>query len=887
MFDKFYFKLRLLFITALPGLLTGQHFIKNTSGKPLTFKEIQLKYHLYKSSTDLKNSVYWKHFKRYEAEMQLHTNGQGEPAGFEDYINEAIKVAKEKESSSLPAPWSPVGPLTVPNNLTNYMENGIGRVNCVAFNPTNSAIYYVGVAQGGLWKTTNGGASYTPLTDNLPITRVSDICIDPNNHNTMYISLCDFAYIGKGLYLDGRKRHTHFGLGVYKTIDGGTSWQPTGLTFQLTNGDASLIKKILVRPSASNEILACGVSGMYRSADGGATWVKKLDSLFWDMVQDPVNPSTIYAATGWVENSNLGHAAIYKSTDFGNTWSMLNTGIPLQGAVQRIKLAIAPSDVNYIYALCVDDVDGFYGIYQSINAGSTWTYKPPLLNILEHDDGTSPGGQGPYDLALIVDASDKNKIFTGGINIWGSTDGGTNFNPATFWKTQYGPTIHGDIHAIERQPTTGNIFACTDGGIYKTSNLQTGSWGTPWPTTWTNLSGGMQVTSFYRLSSAKNNSGRLCAGSQDNATAYFNSSSWSTIFGGDGMDNYLSPTNNQVILGSSQYGYFYYSFDGGASGNVVGSNPNTENSEWVTPVVADYNHPGVLYIGNENLVKSTDEGQSWTPLAGIYSNTLTMQNTEISALAVSNTNSNVIYAARRVRHELGRKAIVFRTVNGGASFTNITSNLPDTLFYTGIEASPTNSNEAVICMAGFASGHKVYRTTNGGTSWINITGTLPNIPVNCIKYIPGTTQVIIATDLGLYVSNQAFTAWTSFSGGLPNVIISDIEFNPAINKIYISTFGRGIWESSISMIPTGIESEDINKLVEFNVYPTLNNGNFSIETKLPTEKTIDIFDVNGRLVHNSNTNLEFININLKAAPGMYYVRVKSEKVHGVRKIIIQ
>jgi hypothetical protein len=291
------------------------------------------------------------------------------------------------------------------------MENGIGRINCVAFHPTTSNTIFVGTAQCGLWKTTNGGTSYTPLTDNLPITRISDISIDPSNNNTMYISLCDFEYIGKGLYLDGRKRHTHYGLGVYKTTDGGSSWSPTGLTFQLTNGDASLIRKIIVNPSNSNHVLACGVSGMYKSLNGGSTWTKKLDSLFWEMVQDPITPNIIYAATGWVQNSNMGHAAIYKSTDFGDTWTMLNTGIPLQGTVQRMRLAIAPTDNNFVYALCCDNTDGFYGIYQSTNAGTTWTYKPPILNILENGDGNSPGGQGPYDLALIVDKSDKNKIY--------------------------------------------------------------------------------------------------------------------------------------------------------------------------------------------------------------------------------------------------------------------------------------------------------------------------------------------------------------------------------------------------------------------------------------------------------------------------------------------
>ncbi|MDX2172943.1 MAG: T9SS type A sorting domain-containing protein [Bacteroidota bacterium] len=871
----------------ISGSVFSQSFSSNKTKRALTFKEIQLQFDKYKQENKLSEKKHWKQYKRFESELLYHTNGKGEPGNPKEYIDAAVELANQKQQSTSAAPWFPVGPNIVPTNLTGYMENGIGRINCVAFHPTNSNTFFVGVAQGGLWKTTNGGTSYTPLTDNLPITRISDICINPSSPNTMYISLCDFEYVGFGLYLNGRKRQTHYGLGVYKTTDGGSTWSPTGLSFQLTNGDASLIRKIVINPSNTNELLACGVSGMYKSTNAGTTWTKQLDSLFWDMVQDPINPNIIYAATGWVKNANDGYANIYKSTNFGASWSLLTTGIPQQGSVQRIKLAIAPSDNNYVYALCCDDFSGFYGIYQSTNAGATWIYKPAALNILEAGTGGSTGGQGTYDLALMVDATNKNKIYTGGVNMWGSTDGGTTFNPSSHWTLSYGNTLHGDIHYIDRQPSTGDIFVCSDGGIYKTSNLQIDTWSGNWTTNWTKMNNGIQVTSFYRLSSSKNNAVRLIAGAQDNASIYYDGTSWSTIFGGDGMDNYLNPLNNQEIVGSSQYGYFYYSNDGGNTGTSVGSNPNFESSEWVTPIVADYNLPGVLYLGNENVVKSTDGGQTWNTLGTIYTNTNTLQNTEISALAVSNTNSNVIYAARRVRYEYGLNGIVFKSTDGGTSFTNITNNLPDTLYYTGIEVNETNSNEAVVCMAGFVGGCKVFKTTNGGASWINISYNLPNLPVNCIKYVPVSGQIMVATDVGVYVLNPLTTNWTSYSLGLPNVIVSDIEFNPSLNKVYVSTFGRGIWESSLSTV-TSIKQNSSLSTVEFNVYPSVNNGEFTVDfPNMRNDNQLQIIDVMGRRVYSAKIVQNKTTIKLNVPTGTYYVKLDNKVNLGVKKIVIE
>ena len=782
--------------------LRSQPFIK-TSGQPLSFREMQRQFGDFKKQKDLSQEKYWKHFKRYEADMVLHCNGHGEPAGFSEFIREALAATTHPSNTRVLAdPWSPTGPSVLPDNLQGYAPNGMGRINCVAFHPTDTNTWYVGVAQGGLWKTVNNGASYTPLTDNLPNIRISDICLDPNDPNTIYISLCDFAYVDKGLYLDGRKRHTHYGLGVYKSTDGGGTWSATGLTFQNTQGDASLIKKIFINPANSTELLACGVSGMYRSTNSGVSWTKKLDTLFWDMERHPSAPSTIYAASGWLRNADIGNAGVYKSTDFGNTWTQLNTNMPAQGTIQRVDLAIAPGNPSNIYALTCDDLGGFYAIYQSTDAGASWNFKPNAPNILDWNQGSDQGGQGVYDLAICVNDTNENLIYTGGINMWASHDAGENFKKVTHWTYQFGTnTIHADIHNIQQQPVSKHYFVSTDGGLYKAHRIDTSNTGNNWTTDWTFLSSGMQITSFYRLSTARDNSDRLIAGAQDNSTFYRNSGNWSTVFGGDGMDNFIPANSPGELIGSSQFGTFFYSDNDGFSGYILGTNPLFETSEWTAPIAGDYNNPGVLYVGNQNMVRSNDGGFSWSSLASVNSSSVNNQNTEISAIGVSPSNSLVIYATRRVRHELGLKGFVFKIFGGYTSFMGVTSNIPDSLYFTGIEVHPGNPSEAVISMAGFSSGQKVYRTTDGGINWTNISFNLPNLPVNCVKYTGNGGQIMVATDIGIYVFHTINNQWINFSGGLPNVITSDIEINPVTNKVYLSTFGRGIWETSLSAVP--------------------------------------------------------------------------------------
>jgi photosystem II stability/assembly factor-like uncharacterized protein len=886
-------KIKLIILLLLIGstISKAQNYQYINHGQPVSLKNLQKSMADWADTADVQQAKYWKYLKRWEYELSLHTDKDGELGDASELIEYQMQKGASRNSSAFNAAWLPVGPNNIPENNTGYLENGLGRINCMAFHPTDPQTFFVGVAQGGVWKTTNAGISWTPLTDELPILRVSDIAIDANDPNIMYISLCDYAYIGVGLDLDDRKRHTHYGLGVFKTTDGGQTWAPTGLSFSQEDFDASLIRKVLINSENPNNLLACGVSGMYKSMDAGDTWEQILDSLFWDLVQDPADNQTLYAATGWLNAANVGSASIMKSTDFGNSWSVLPTEIPEQNAVQRIKIAIAPGNTNIIYAAAVDVVGGLHGIYKSLDAGNSWTSNVPSpSNPLDAFEGDGAGGQGTYDLTFHVDQFNPNKVYLGGVNMYMSDDGAQTFNPICHWTTYYGPTIHADQHFMTQHPLTNEYFVCNDGGIYKTDLILSQTWeqafnGELWPSTWDNLTNGMQITSFYRLSSSKNTDGRIIAGAQDNATAYFDGVSWRAIFGGDGMDNLLIPTNDQLVIGSSQFGNFYYSDDGAnAAVFELFSNPNNESGEWTTPIEGCISDPTRMYIGYENVSVSSDAGMFWE-VPGNLNNS----SEPISALAVAPSNCDVVYAAKRINYIANQPTRVFRSTNACASWTNISNGLPSDLYLTALAVNETNANHVVAVMAGFSASEKVYQSLNAGQTWENISFDLGNFPVNAVKFIGQTNDILIGSDAGVFLLRSGTSNWIDEGNGLPNVIVSDIEINETANKIYVSTFGRGVWVSDLNLLLNSKSELPCKDQIEFS---QISNNNWHI--KLNNQncgnsfQTLQVIDVMGRVVQTTAIEANEISFQLNnVSSGVYFAHLFGKGTSAVQKFYVK
>lgn len=880
-----------------------EYLYKATKNDKVTFLQLQESFLEWSKERNLADTKGWKWFKRWEQHYAERANPDGTLADPSIFYEAALRHQQLKNSrSNGNSNWLPMGPHFLPASSHNPASgHGMGRINCVTFHPTDANTFWAGVAQGGVWKTTNGGQSWIPLNNGLPILRISDIAVDPNNADVMYACLGDYEYNGVALNLDDRKRHTHYGIGIYKTTNGGLTWSPTGHVLNQTTLDYSLLRSIFVNPNNSDHVVAGGFEGVWKSTDGGATWTNTLpNTIIGDIEQDPMNPNVLYGATSHIFSLQTGTAGIVKSTDFGATWTPLATGIPAVDSVERINIAIASSDPDYVYALACDKDGGLYGVYQSTNSGTSWIKKDNSNgpNILAWFSGVGEtGGQGTYDLSLTVHPSNKNIIYAGGVNIWGSVDGGTNWEGASFWTNSYGQSVHADHHQFKYNPLDNKFYTCNDGGIMRTDSVHLQAWvdvftGNDWGTVWENLSSGMQITAFYRLDV---DNGRIIAGAQDNSTFYFNGTNWVNMIGGDGMDCLFHPTNPNLFWGSWQYGNLARTNNEGLSfaNYLTDSIKNTvgEEGEWVTPWMYA-KQAGALYAGYGNLWKSTNDGTSWTRKSSLPNMAGVNYPAPASALAHSTNNNSTIYMAKRIYHAYNSNSEVWMTTNDGNSWSNITAGLPDSLYLTGIAVDDDNPQLAWVTCSGFLDGQKVYQTTNGGTTWTNISHNLPNIPVNSIVLDETSNEHVlyIGTDLGVYHIDDNSTTWQLYGTNLPNVIIGDLAIDYNTQSLYVATFGRGIWKTNISLTLGATEAPI--SAASMRVIPNPNQGNcvLTIESPMFFSGTIRIVDVMGREVHHQTAEIakgkSTIVLNLDVADGVYFAEMRSDNRSKVQKFIV-
>ena len=844
---------------------------------------------------ELQKQKGWKYIARWIDFANRHTTGRGMPPETGPFAQSIVQYSNLKRQTSnlhRSNPWSPAGPFNAPESVSDYYFTGTGRVNTITFHPTDPDIMWIGGGQGGLWKTTNRAASWFPIGDDLPVMRISDIEVNPYDPDEMYICIGDYAYLAYWLNTRDVKRNTHFGLGVYKTSDGGTTWEPTGLTTTQLDEDASLFRRTFIHDPDDNVIVAAGITGIYRSEDRGVSWSRIMEGEIWDIERDPSDPDVLYASTGYIGYIDAGTAALWKSDDFGQTWVELNTGIPAKYEAQRLEIAISPADNNVLYIAACNMSGGFYGLYRSTDAGQTWDLRSDSPNILHWYSGFGNGGQGTYDLTILTDDTDTDKVYVGGINQWVSEDGGETWQGASHWTGDYGPGVHADHHFIAQSPHDGKIYLCHDGGVSRTDEIVAGSWEVAaeepdyeWPTVWEDLNEGLANNAFYRLGISQT-SDNIYAGAQDMGTYLRDGGVWSYNSLGDGMECIISPYSDDVLYGSSQYGNIFKSDDRGFSFSSLGffSPPwQNESAEWTTPYVIDGRDPYRLYVPAANVYVSEDEGFSFEKISEF-------SDYPISAFAVSPGDPLRMYVGKRVWYGNDQPGQIL--IGDGVGWSDITAGSPaDSLYITFLEVDDDDPERAWATFAGFAEGVKVFETSDAGETWQNISYNLPNLPANCIVQHDGAPHnpLYVGLDRGIWYKNDTMDQWMLYSEGLPNVIIQDFDIHYADGLLYTATFGRGIWVNNL-LDNTVSSARDILLDAEISLAPNPSSGPVTLgATGLASGRyNIQIVNTTGQIISDKRVitydgNLQ-IELERPALTGLYYVRLISER--GMRSVSV-
>lgn len=739
----------------------------NKSKAELTFFDYQKAFNDYWEPLNVENGFYtdengkkqkahgWKQFKRWEylweSQVDIKTGKFPDVNPIDIY-----KTWNQTQTYKAPksANWEVLGP-----NTSDGGYAGIGRINTVGFHPTDNDTYWIGAPAGGLWKTTDNGSTWSNLTDHNPVLGVSDILVfdDFETTNTIYIATGD------------RDAWDNRSVGVLKSTDGGSTWDETDLSYTLSQN--MMVNRLLGDPNDNQTIIAATSAGVYKTIDGGDTWNDQLTSLsFKDMEYKPGDYNTLYGSTT--------SGSVYKSDDGGQTWSAV-----LSTSRSRVELAVTSANSAYVYAIVANTDNGLYGIYKSTDSGDSftkvWDGTQSYQNLLGWYDGNDDGGQGWYDLSIAASPLDEDVLLVGGVNTWKSEDGGASWNLVGHWYGGFGAqAVHADVHMLKFREN-GDLFQTNDGGIY----LSTSS-GDAY--SWVDKTNGMEISQIYKLSVSQTNDDEVIIGLQDNGTKLTWDGNWADVKGGDGMECLIDYSNENIQYGTVYYGQIDRTYNRWQSSTDVSA---SSNGAWVTPYVIDPNNPSVLYAGYANIFKTTNRGDSWTQISNINSSN------KLRSIALSPSDQGVIYTADSYS--------IYKSINDGESWENITSGLPGSNSITNITVKNDDPNTVWVTLGGFDS-NAIYESTDGGDSWSNISAGLPELPATSVVQnvvISNEVHLYLSTRIGVYFK-KGDDNWISYNTNLPNVRVSELEIYYDLDniencKLRAATYGRGLWESPL------------------------------------------------------------------------------------------
>ena len=741
-------------------------------------------------------------------------------------VDSATTTASVQSLLSGPS-WTSVGPSPIPNGQTFSVQQAVsGRVTAIAVHPNNSSVAYVGTAQGGVYRTTDGGATWTAIFDNAQTLAVGSIAIAPSQPSTIYVGT------GEGNF----GCDTFFGVGVYR-IDNADSASPvmSGPFNQETSTGSDVltgrsISKVLVHPTDPNTIfiaansggiggIGCDVHptqasarGVYRSTNAtsaNATFqllntatANSGNRSATDVEFEPGNPNVLWATV--VGFSTAGDGGVYRTTNALAATPTFTQVLTAGSTTATARVELAINKVGTAVTVYAVTSDGSGAVKRTTNNGGAWTTLTAANGFC--------GTQCFYDMPVAVDPNNAAILYIGG-NADGTSTAilkkSTNATAtASFTKVQNG--LHADSHAIEVDPSnTSNVWFGSDGGVWKSSDAAA---------TWTSLNNtGFNATQFQSVARHPIDANYSIGGTQDNGTERMRADgTWTRTDYGDGgfalIDQNATNTTtvrqyhtyyNQVGTGgivgfattTSSTAFENWSFLG-CGGTANGLSCNDSAVEFYAPIALGPGNPNTLYFGTDRLYRSTNSGSTMTVVSQQFA-----AGVSVSAIGVSPQAD----AVRVVGLSNGK---IFRTVTGGASsatMTDVTGAIP-AKYVSRVVVDPNNQNTAYVTLAGFfgnSTTAHVYKTTDlnaASPTWTGIgVGAIPDVPVDAFAVDPSDSNYVYAgTDIGVYRSTDGGATWEPFSNGLPRVAVFDMSIHNASRTLRIATHGRGMWDISIA-----------------------------------------------------------------------------------------
>jgi photosystem II stability/assembly factor-like uncharacterized protein len=707
-----------------------------------------------------------------------------------------------------------------------------GRISDIAIDPHNPAVFYVGFATSGVWKSSNYGVTLSPIFDDEPAQSIGAVAVAPSNDK--------IVWVGTG---EGNDRNSSgWGVGMFKSTDAGGTWKFAGLKTSRT------IRRIVIHPTNPDIVFAAaggslwadgGERGLYRTTDGGATWqlvlsAKAPDNAVAgcsDVVMDPDNPDVLYAAlyarqrkpwaflygvSATAKGADVG--GIFKSTDGGATWTKMTSGLPTETG--RIGLAVARSKPNTVMAIVQSDEGGTSdidqnhsrrgGIFRSEDAGATW------VRVNSFDPR-------PFYFSRIeIDPANDQRVYVVAWNVYLSEDGGKTF------REDKSAHVHSDVHAIAIQagstlpppmtapgdstpkatpPVSQRILIGTDGGLYQSFDAAS-SW---------QFLNSVPAGQYYRIALDSSTPYRIAGGLQDNSNWVgpsrtdtkegIRNADWTMIGGGDGFYTVFDPADSNIIFAESQGGEVHR-FNA-RTGEMRNFQPKPAEGSaafrfhWTAPLIGSLHDKDVLYLGGNRVFKITNHGETFEIISPDLSHN---EPDKTNTLGSAAENYAVVYALAESPLKAGRlfagtdDGRLWVTSDEGKEWTELTGKLPKEVrgrWVARIEPSHYDADAGYVVFSSYRSGDDtpyVYRFTKLGGSWTRVTGDLPDAdPAIVLREDPVNPKLLyLGTEFGLYITLDGGAHWVRF-GGLPQVRVDDIQLQAREGDVVIATHGRSLY----------------------------------------------------------------------------------------------